>query len=202
MAVKRAKPTKFNTRELYKRYKRAYTKYSLHRKLSGDALQQGMMSYEQFNKYLELQGATSKTGKWADELATANAKRAKEGKKAMTQRQFAEKKVMDMAYKQYHGTSFTRGQQRALNSKSKKLLAKLELGAKMDTNDLYQAFLADYGPKYERATGESRWNLIDFGKSSVVSRKMVSLFNEWLKERGYGSYARAEAISTYVFQSE
>lgn len=226
-------PLAQNLDEQYKIYKRYYTKLQAgHKVLRGDAMRSGLMSKETFKKMMTLKYHTparedspvysesqaqkliatnkarakvsfDKISRFDYEWHLQNAARVKAGKKEISQTKFLEGKLKDIAYKQYHGTTFTRAQHRAANSKSKQLLKALNAGATLNQGDSFEAFIADYGPRYEAATGESRWNLLNLKSSNIFSKKLVSLYNQWLIAKGINdSYARAKAISTYVYGSE
>lgn len=201
---KRAKSVKLegNLDEQYKVYKRYYTHLKTSkRRLKGDAMQSKMMSKETFKRFMELQTHTApikdsiantdaqaaaiRKKNRASELNTFNQqerweyeyKRSKlKGKKSYNK--FLEDKLKDLAYKQYHGTTFTRAQARHAASLSKKALRALEAGAVLDDGDLFQAFIADYGPKYEKLTGESRLSLFNLNAHNIISKKVLSLFNQ------------------------
>lgn len=210
--------------DLYKVYKRQFTKERLH---AGANMKKEAMTYGQFKAYLGV-GDTNKQyrvnkvskgkGSTTDRARVEKASRyeiwkrdaqdikAGDESKTFSIKKHLEKKAKDVAYREVYGVKgMSKAQHRKIKAMTRKLAAQTGLD-EMISPAIWQKFLMEtYGLQMEIKTTDEQGNavteMMDISQT-YKTKEFLDLFNEWLKLQGYqDSYARAGIITLDLYGS-
>lgn len=208
--------------DLYKVYKRQFTKERLH---AGANMKKEAMTYGQFKAYLGVEGTdkqyrvnkvskgkgsttgrakVEKTSRY--EIWMKDAKDLKAGDKKFSIKRHLEKKAKDVAYREVYGVKgMSKAQHRKIKAMTRQLAAQTGLDEMIPPTILQQFLMETYGLQMEIKTTDEQGNavtkMMDISQT-YKTKEFLDLFNEWLKLQGYqDSYARAGIITLDLYGS-
>lgn len=208
--------------DLYKVYKRQFTKERLH---AGANMKKEAMTYGQFKAYMgwessDKQYRVNKVSKGKGSLTDRkrverksrydiwmeDAKEKKAGDKRVSIKQHLERKAKDVAYREVYGVKgMSKAQHQKLKATARKIATETGLDGMMPGSIVEQFLMETYGLQMEIKTTDEKGNVITEMRDisqTYKTKEFLDLFNEWLIKQGYqDSYDRAGIITLDLYGS-